>query len=108
MIYPGKRKVFIFYTDQGIEQKVMQLSVLQAQQQGLKDRDIIIESYAVNKSADEVKHWKVDASKHFTFILIGKDGGEKLRTDSVVSTEQLFATIDAMPMRKSEMKEQNK
>jgi hypothetical protein len=38
---------------------------------------------------------------------VGKDGGEKLRSDTVVSPEQLFSIIDAMPMRKDEMKNQD-
>jgi hypothetical protein len=42
----------------------------------------------------------------FTAILIGKDGGEKLRSrSSMIDREQLFAVIDAMPMRRREMRE---
>jgi Domain of unknown function (DUF4174) len=40
----------------------------------------------------------------FKVRLIGKDGGEKLAAASPVSTAELFALIDAMPMRKAEMK----
>ncbi len=36
-------------------------------------------------------------------ILVGKDGGIKLRRSSPVPAETLFATIDAMPMRRHEM-----
>lgn len=36
--------------------------------------------------------------------LIGKDGGVKARWDKAVSNEDLFAIIDAMPMRRSEMR----
>lgn len=46
----------------------------------------------------------------FTFLLIGKDGTEKLRKKEPVSTRELFSLIDSMPMRKAEMrrKEKNK
>ncbi|MBD8618845.1 DUF4174 domain-containing protein [Sphingomonas sp. CFBP 13728] len=37
----------------------------------------------------------------FTAILIGKDGGEKLRSAKPFPTAALEATIDAMPMRKA-------
>ncbi|WP_380783696.1 DUF4174 domain-containing protein [Sphingomonas sp. R86520] len=37
----------------------------------------------------------------FTAILIGKDGGEKLRSARPFSAAALEATIDAMPMRKA-------
>jgi hypothetical protein len=41
---------------------------------------------------------------NFYAILIGKDGSEKLRSASAIDTEKLFGTIDAMPMRRQEMK----
>jgi len=37
----------------------------------------------------------------FTAILIGKDGGEKLRSAKPLPAAALEATIDAMPMRKA-------
>ena len=40
----------------------------------------------------------------FTFVLIGLDGGEKMRSTKVVSLEQLFGLIDSMPMRQWELK----
>ena len=41
----------------------------------------------------------------FTCILVGKDGGIKLRQDSQVKLEQIFDLIDAMPMRKEEIRQ---
>lgn len=40
-------------------------------------------------------------ANRFTVILIGKDGGEKRRSDKPMSAETLTATIDAMPMRRA-------
>lgn len=40
----------------------------------------------------------------FTVVLIGKDGGAKLRSRKPLSMEKLKETIDAMPMRQDEMK----
>ena len=39
----------------------------------------------------------------FSVALIGKDGGEKLRQDSLLTARDLFAIVDAMPMRRAEM-----
>lgn len=36
-------------------------------------------------------------------VLVGKDGFEKLRASEAISNDVLFATIDAMPMRRREM-----
>lgn len=42
-------------------------------------------------------------TKGFSIVLIGKDGGEKLRRNSLLTTRELFSLVDAMPMRKAEM-----
>jgi Domain of unknown function (DUF4174) len=39
----------------------------------------------------------------FRVVLIGKDGGVKLRQDEPILAADLFALIDSMPMRKEEM-----
>jgi hypothetical protein len=39
----------------------------------------------------------------FAFILIGKDGTVKLRSNQTVLSGDLFALIDSMPMRREEM-----
>jgi hypothetical protein len=44
----------------------------------------------------------------FTIVLIGKDGGEKIRQESSVDLKEIFAIIDAMPMRQQEMKKKPK
>ena len=40
----------------------------------------------------------------FRAVLIGKDGGVKLVSEEPIPPQTLFATIDAMPMRKDEMR----
>jgi hypothetical protein len=47
------------------------------------------------------------APPDFTVILIGKDGGEKLRTHQPISLDTLRSTIDAMPMRQEEMRQKS-
>lgn len=39
------------------------------------------------------------------FLLIGKDGGVKIRSQTPLSADTLFGTIDAMPMRQREARE---
>ena len=41
----------------------------------------------------------------FTVILVGKDGGVKLRQNPEVKLKDIFALIDAMPMRQQEMRQ---
>ena len=49
--------------------------------------------------------FKIDSGTT-TFILIGKDGTEKLRKDSM-DLDELFEVIDAMPMRQREVSLRN-
>jgi hypothetical protein len=39
----------------------------------------------------------------FSAVLIGKDGGEKLRINAVPNLSAIYAVIDGMPMRSAEM-----
>ena len=41
-------------------------------------------------------------------VLIGKDGGVKLRKPSPWSTREISRSIDKMPMRQREIREQNR
>lgn len=42
------------------------------------------------------------------FILLGKDGGEKARQHDTLDLEKWFVLIDEMPMRRDEMRKQQK
>ena len=41
----------------------------------------------------------------FRIVLVGKDGTEKRRDETPVTAKSIFETIDAMPMRHREMRE---
>ncbi|GAA4106000.1 hypothetical protein GCM10022393_00150 [Aquimarina addita] len=43
----------------------------------------------------------------FEIILIGLDGGIKLRKSEFISSNDLFKTIDVMPMRRSEIRQKD-
>ena len=44
------------------------------------------------------------ANASFRAVLVGKDGGAKLSQSTPLDAARLFATIDAMPMRRDEMR----
>mgnify|MGYP001066751620 CR=1 FL=1 len=46
-------------------------------------------------------------SDTFTVLLIGKDGGVKLRRQGGVELDTIFSLIDTMPMRQREMREKS-
>ncbi|WP_084600040.1 DUF4174 domain-containing protein [Dyadobacter beijingensis] len=100
------REVLLFYTKDGLEKQKAQATIFDAHRQDIRERDIKVTLVTDSeKDSPQWKKWDVDRANSFTFILVGRDGGEKLRSAEVVSAEKLFGLIDAMPMRKNELKE---
>ncbi|GHA12280.1 hypothetical protein GCM10007989_03410 [Devosia pacifica] len=91
-----------------------QLDRIRSDIAGFRDRDMIVVQISgsrTNVVAGDVspsdgaalrKNWHNEPQ--FAVVLVGKDGGEKLRRDSPVAIEELFALVDSMPMRQSEMR----
>lgn len=115
--YIWEYRVLIIFTPSALHPKYeKQLQELKKVQEGLIDRDLfIIKNYKGNTIfADERlltkaenhhlrKHFNL-SPKTFTVILVGKDGTKKLKTNKILTSKKLFAVIDAMPMRREEMK----
>ncbi len=79
---------------------------LQAQQADLAGHaaDLAERNMVVIVSADPALRRQVRAPAGFAVVLVGKDGGVKLRQSSPVPFKELAATVDAMPMRQDEMR----
>lgn len=82
---------------------------------GLHERDVLLIAVPFNNPAPtETSLTPEDATAArrrlriapdaFTLLLLGKDGGEKLRSLKPISFEKLRDTIDLMPMRQQEMR----
>ncbi len=78
-----------------------QMELLDSVEAGVAERDIKITLVPTESELNKKYKAKPGA---FTTILLGKDGGEKHRTTSLFLTQELFSIIDAMPMRRSEMR----
>lgn len=113
-----KQRILVVYTDSESNEKFSkQVEELQSNLQGLHDRKLLV--YQVIK--DQVKTgldsegertpiavFSNEYAPHkeaFEIQLIGLDGGLKLRQHEVLSLVKLFETIDQMPMRRREMRE---
>ena len=90
-----------------------------AQKEEVLDRDLIVFEIFENdtslkdmteidpESAVAVRQNFEVPSGLFTVILVGKDGGVKLRRNEQVNLRDIFLLIDAMPMRREEMRQKN-
>jgi hypothetical protein len=100
--FQEKRQLLIFADNINSRYLKDQQQILSADINGLTERDIEVKLFYA--SSDQEKFRKKNIKSAFTIILVGKDGGDKLRSTKPLSLQKLYSIIDAMPMRKSEMK----
>ncbi|MEL6717830.1 MAG: DUF4174 domain-containing protein [Bacteroidota bacterium] len=114
------RIILIFSESPEDRLMIQQLAQLEEDSEGLKDRDLVI--YKIYKESgidpagkllnpamvEQLRSVYEVSGDSFSVVLIGKDGGKKLRkTNILLSQEILYQTIDAMPMRRAEMGRKN-
>lgn len=112
------RVLLIYIPDEKSQELDKQFEILEKNSRELLERKIVIYSftkknYKLNfedtwKKSEEVFSSFKPKKDVFTITLIGLDGGIKLEQNRVLSSEKLFAIIDGMPMRKTEIKNKNK
>ncbi|WP_240789576.1 DUF4174 domain-containing protein [Pseudooceanicola onchidii] len=96
------RPVLIFAPGQDDPQYQQALAALRLAEAELVDRQIVVLTDATPGQGQLRDALDIDG---FTMLLVGKDGGVKLRSDQVIQPEEIFATIDRMPMRQREMQD---
>lgn len=97
-----------------------QLKEFQNSKDQLKERKLIIykinndEFSSINYITDKTIYGKVskkiskkilNENQNFELVLIGLDGNIKLKRNEILTKEALFSIIDAMPMRKYNLKQ---
>ncbi|MGI4829869.1 MAG: DUF4174 domain-containing protein [Janthinobacterium lividum] len=113
----GTRPLLIFAPGPDAAQMGIQLRILNEHAAEAHDRQIVPIALPFQSPSPTAKTLSGDdaeaARRHFhvapgdfTVILIGKDGGAKLKSSKPISMSKLNETIDAMPMRQDEMRKQ--
>jgi hypothetical protein len=110
--YAWKHRVLILFGSSGDQKLAQQVQILKGKTKDLAERDMVVFTVI----GDDVRPVYGDASKvdarklrqdagirsgNFQAILVGKDGGVKLRSQTVVTDSNMFGLIDRMPMRKA-------
>lgn len=111
-----KNRVLVLFSPSESDASLqLQKQGLASSAQGVLDRDLMVleiveqgQSKAVNhllseKSVQDIRKRLGVVGGSFQVLLIGKDGGVKLRSSEPVSMKDLFGLIDSMPMRQQEM-----
>lgn len=84
-----------------------QRGLLRDHEAGLEDRDLLVEDVfedASEASAAARRELGVEGGA-FMAVLVGRDGGAKVRSPKPITPQELFGRIDAMPMRRREMRQ---
>ena len=119
--YQWKNRLLLLFAASEEDQAYLTLKKeIDRQAMEVKDRDILV-FYVLERGESRLgqEHLRPDQALflkkrlsvppgRFTIVLIGKDGGEKIREQSPVDLKEIFAIIDSMPMRQQEMKKKSK
>ena len=105
-----RRVLLIYGRDDAQHFTIEQQEALHEEQAGLRDRDLDVIVLIASEVPEPdrqflMQDFKLHPSDEYVAWLIGKDGGVKETYKKPVSTKDLFALIDRMPMRKQEMKQ---
>jgi hypothetical protein len=113
------RLLFIFAQDDSDPLFKDLKSQIVAQKAEVDDRDLIVfelpaqgparmnTSPLDQKEADSIRNHFAVPSNAFCLILVGKDGGIKLKRSDQVDLREIFGLIDSMPMRQREMRQKS-
>jgi hypothetical protein len=113
------RLLFLFAPDSNDRSFQRLQSEIMAQKAEVEDRDLVVFEvlergpsrmntiHLEQETVDSIRKRFAMRRSTFRVILIGKDGGMKLKRDSQASLEEIFDLIDSMPMRKNEMRQKN-
>ncbi|MEO1449426.1 MAG: DUF4174 domain-containing protein [Bacteroidota bacterium] len=107
-----KNRVLIVHVQEASPEWPAQQNLWRSNADGMAERDLVVGIIQGDTvywpDCKELARPYLDqfriSSEEFCVLLIGKDGGEKLRTGTVLPVEKLYAVIDAMPMRRQEMR----
>ena len=100
-----KRIILIFSKHKDISLFKEQKNQFSNLQDEANERDLVFIEIFKDKNAkyESLQDKFNPNSSDFKIILIGKDGGIKLNSSTVVTHEKIFSLIDSMPMRQMEM-----
>lgn len=82
-----------------------QRRIFQRASKGMTERDVVlIEAAGEDPQARDIRRQLAVDSHKFQVLLIGKDGNTVLSSNAPLTAGDLFGRIDAMPMRRDEIR----
>ena len=116
--YRGANRVLVVFAHSPEDEDYRdQRHALDEARDGVKDRDLVLievfregparaeGKFLARAEAEAIRsRFKVEGGR-YALVLVGKDGGEKARWYTPIPAEAVFGVVDAMPMRRREVRE---
>jgi hypothetical protein len=84
---------------------IAQRRLFQQASKGMAERDVVLlEAAGDSERARQIRRQLSAGSDQFRATLVGKDGNAAFSSAKPVTAAELFSRIDAMPMRRDEMR----
>jgi len=97
-----KRPIIVFADSEFDPNFIEQMALLEAEIAALEDRDVVILQDTDPAGASELRLEL--RPRGFVLVLVGKDGGVKLRKGSPWDVRDISRVIDKMPLRQQELR----
>ncbi len=101
---PSLHRLVVVVGQAGDPRVTQQHAALEHDAAALRERDVVVQDITPEAARRDRPELGVTAQAGFEVVLVGKDGGVKLRRDKPVAASEITALIDTMPMRQYEMK----
>ena len=99
-----KRPIIVFADSEFDPSFVEQMALLGSDMEDLEERDVVV---LTDTNPAEQSALRAELRpRGFVMVLVGKDGGVKLRKASPWDVREISRVIDKMPMRQQEMRAQ--
>jgi hypothetical protein len=103
--YQWKNRLLVVVAPEGNAAAKAQRVIFEAAAKGMSERQIVLsEALDDSERSREIRSRLSADGKHFRVFLIGKDGHSAASSDKPFSADELFARVDAMPMRQDDMR----
>lgn len=105
-VHRWKSRVLVLAAPEAADPRLAaQRQALASVRTGVSERDLVtVEAVGGGAEAVAIRKALGLPADAFRAVLVGKDGGAKLTAREPIPPQRLFSTIDAMPMRRDEMR----
>ena len=104
--YRWKNRVLVVVAPSRQDDKlVAQRRIFEQNAKGMAERQIVlIEAAGDDPRARDIRRQLSIGDNSFKVVLVGKDGNAAVASAKPLTAEELFGRVDAMPMRRDEMR----